>query len=304
MLNNLINNVKEKINKINEENKNYKNLLSKSSKFTNLQPLPNLNNEENELKMDYIIEKCPDLNKSKAQIISKIIPFDETYLYVYYTKELLTNIEYWLIPTNKCIWIMNYNSYGIIPYQNIKVCNIIKSNIMSKVINLNNVILEINGNNTNINNFISLLNSTNYRENIIKEKTNYLCGITPIYQKINKINSGISIDKDQNIVFHTKTFNNKYNYQEITNYELLVDNTCILSKNQNTNTKITSFQNSCYSIFIRITTKDNKFIIPILEPNSMGTKYNNTDTIYQKNINFAKEIMNKLKELCDPNYKI
>jgi hypothetical protein len=302
MLNNLISKVKDKINTIQEENKNYNNLLEKSSKFTNLQPLPTLNLIENEYKINYILETCPDLNKSKAITINNLIPIDETYLYIYYIKEIITNTEYWLVPTNKYIWIINNNYYNIIFYQNITNCNIVKNNLISKIINLNNIILEINGNDTTINNLISILTSTPYRENIIKEKVQYLCGIIPIYQNINKIKSGISIDKNKNIVFHTKKFNYKYNYQEITNYELLIDNTCILTKNQNSNTKITSFQNTCYTISIRITTSNNKFIIPILESNSLGTKYTNMDSIYLKNINFAKEIINKLKELCEQNY--
>ena len=91
--------------------------------------------------------------------------------------------------------------------------------------------------------------------------------------------------------------NFKYNIKDLKNYELLIDNNPIINKNQARNTHITSFQNTCYSISIRITTKDNSFIIPILEPNSFGTKYTNQDSTYQNNIKFAKEIINKLREI-------
>lgn len=302
MLNNLINNMKNKINTIKEENENYNKLLSNSSKFTNLRPLPNLTNKIIEGKINYITKTCQDINKDKAIIINKLIPIDETYLTIIYSKEIITNTEYFLIPTNKYLWIINTNNYGVLPYQNITICNIIKNNIMSKTINLNNVILEINGNDININDFINLLTDINYRNNIIKEKTAYLCNIIPIYQQINKINSGISIDKDKNIVFHSNTFNYKYNYQEITNYELLLDNSPIINKNSSNNNHITSMQNNCYSISIRITTNNNTFTIPILEPNTIGTKYTYQDSIFQSNINFAKEIINKLNELYKSNY--
>lgn len=302
MFGNLINNVKNKIDTIKEENENYNNLLKQSSKFSNLNNLPELKNIINEGKITKILEYCPDLNKEKAIIISNIIPINETFLEVYYIKEIITNIDYWLIPTNKYIWIINNKYYGIIPYQNITACYIVKNNIMSKIINLNNIILEINGNDEKVNNLISILSNEEYRNKTILEKTNYLCGIIPIYQKINNLSSGISIDANKNIVFHSKSFNYKYNYQDITNYELLLDNNCVLSKDQDTKQKITSFQNNCYTINIRITTKDKNFIIPILEQNALGKKYTNMDIIYQNNINFAKEVMSKLKELCEINY--
>ena len=174
---------------------------------------------------------------------------------------------------------------------------------MSKIINLNNIILETNGNDRTINTFISILTNQEQREKTIQEKTNYLCNTTPIYQNINKINSGISIDKDNNIVFHTKTNNYKYNKNDIINYELLIDNNPIINKNQSTTNHITTFQNSCYCITIRITTTTDKFIIPILETNISGTKYSTKDTIFQKEITFAKEIISKIDELYKNNYK-
>ena len=297
MLNNLINNVKNKINTIKEENENYNNILKKKETITNLHPIKELPNQLVEKNINNIMNLCPDLNKEKAILINKVIPISETYLTVMYTKEIITNIEYWLIPTNKYIWIINEKSYGIIPYQNITICNIIKNNLMSKSININNIILEINGNDEKINTFISIITNPNIREHLIKEKTSYLCNIIPIYQSINKNNSGISIDNNNNIVFHTNKENFKYNIKDLENYELLIDNNPIINKNQARNTHITSFQNTCYSISIRITTKDNSFIIPILEPNSFGTKYTNQDSTYQNNIKFAKEIINKLREI-------
>lgn len=301
MFNNLINNIQNKINNIKEENANYNNLLNNSSKFSNLTPIPILNQSIIESKINYITKICPDLNKEKATIINKLIPLQETYLTINYSKEIITNTEYWLVATDKYLWTINQKNYGVISYQNIKTCNIVKNNIMSKIINLNNIILEINGNTENITNFINILSNEQYRNKKINEKTSYLCGITPIYQLINSINSGISIDKNNNIVFHSNTFNYKYTPQEIINYELLLDNTYITGKNNNQKNNITSMQNTCYTISLRITTPNTTFIIPILEQNSMGTKYTRQDYIFQKSMNFAKEIINKLNELDKQN---
>ena len=40
-------------------------------------------------------------------------------------------------------------------------------------------------------------------------------------------------------------------------------------------------------------------MIPILEPNALGKKYTIKDSIFQQNMNFAKEIINKLQTLTD-----
>lgn len=302
MFNNFIKNVKTKINIIKETNINYNKLIKKSMKFSGFKPLPELTNEPCEGRINYITNICPDINNDKATIISKIIPIDETYLTIIYSKEIITNINYWLIPTNKYLWIINNQVYGILPYNNITICNILKNNIMSNTINLNNIILEVNGTDKNINNFINILSNVNERNKIIKEKTSYLCNITPIYQQINNNNCGISIDKNNNIVFHIKNDNFKYNYQELINYELLIDNITTMKKNKQNNNHITTFKNNCYSISIRITTENNTFTMPILEPNMMGTKYTPQSSQYIKSIKFAKEIINKLNELDKNKY--
>ena len=288
-----------KINNIKKENQEYNRLLEISKTFINLKPLPKLNELNVKKNINHITSICPDINKEKAIIISKIIPVHETYLDVLYIKETKTNIDYWLIPTNYQIWIINEKTYGIIPYQNITICKIIKNNLMSKIINLNNIIIEINGNDNKINNFINLLTNTEFKNNYIKEKTNYLCGITPTYQLINNIHSGLSIDKDNNVVFHSEKNNYKTTKDELTNYEVLIDNIPIMSKNQSRNTSINTFQNSCYSITLRVTTKTTSFQIPILEQNSLGTKYSVQDSTYQSNINFAREIIKKLNEIYE-----
>ena len=116
-----------------------------------------------------------------------------------------------------------------------------------------------------------------------------------------KTESGISVDNNKNIVFHSKTENFKTTANDLNNYELLIDNNPIISKNQSRKTAMNSFPDGCYSISLRITTTDKTTIIPILEQNSFGKKYNMHDSIYSSNITFSKKIMEKLDELCNEN---
>lgn len=301
LINNITNKVNEKVNTIKTENERYKQLIETTTTFQNLFPIQETTLIPSEHKITTITTDCPDINKNKAEIIAKLIPIEETYLEIIYSKEIKTNKEYYLVPTNKYLWIITETTYGVYQYQNI-TCQIIKNNLMSKTILLNNILLEVTGNDNKINNLISILTNTNLRENIIKEKTSYLCDITPTYQKINNIYSGISIDNNNNIVFHNKVENIKCNIEDIDSYEILLDNTIIFSNKNNTANKITTFQQSCYQITIRIITKNNQTIIlPILEPNTFNTKYQRTDTIFQTNFNFAQELINKIKSLM-PKY--
>lgn len=301
MFKNILDSIQTKIDTIKKENDHYKELLNQTTTFKNLYPINITNLEISEHKTTFIINDCPDLNKEKAQLITKLIPITETILTVIYTKEIITNLEYYLVATDKYLWVINQTNYGAFSYNNITV-QIIKNNMLSKTILLNNILLEANGSDTKIRNFINLLNEEQ-RSKIIKEKTNYLCNITPIYQKINSIGSGISIDNQSNIVFHTKNRNFKYHINNLENFEILLDNQSILGKNSQSSKTIGSFQNNFYQITIRITTKDKQIlIIPILEPNSFGTKYQRQDTIFQTNLKFAQDIINKLIEISPKNY--
>ncbi len=302
MFKDIINKIQNQIDTKKKENEVYKELLQKTTTFQNMFPIPVESKEISEHIVTYITNNCPDLNEEKAKIIAKLIPIDQTYLTIIYTKEILTNQEYYLIATNKLLWIINTKYYKTEEFQNLNI-QIIKNNLMSKTLLLNNILLEANGNDNKINNFLNIIINQEYRNQIINTQNNYLCNITPIYQKINNINSGISIDDQKNIVFHTKEWNYKYHITDLKNYEILLDNQSIYAKNSNTSNKITTFQNSCYQISIRITTNDDQnFTIPILEPNAFGNKYQRQDTIFQKNITFAKEIIDKLNSLIPKNY--
>ena len=298
MFNQAIKNLKDKYNTIKQENDTLDNLLNTTTTFQNLYKIPIQKDNNLEQKINFILNNCPDINEEKAKLISNIIPIQETYLEVFYAKEIKSNKEYFIIPTDSYLWIISTNEYGAFDYSKLNA-TVIKNNLMSKIILTMNILLEINGSSDKIDTLINILNSQEFRNKIIQEKTKYLLGITPIYQKINKLNAGLSIDKDNTLVFHNKEESLKCNPKELINYEILLDNQVYFSKNSSTKTTMTSFNISCYQITIRITTPSTVFILPILEQNSFGTKYTNHDSKFTYSINFAKEIIAKLQTLTN-----
>ena len=298
MFNQAIKNLKDKYNTIKQENDTLDNLLNTTTTFQNLYKIPIQKDNNLEQKINFILNNCPDINEEKAKIISNIIPIQETYLEVFYAKEIKSNKEYFIIPTDSYLWIISTNEYGAFDYSKLNA-TIIKNNLMSKIILTMNILLEINGSSDKIDTLVNILNNQEFRNKIIQEKTKYLLGITPIYQKINKLNAGLSIDKDNTLVFHNKEESLKCNPKELINYEILLDNQVYFSKNSSTKTTMTSFNISCYQITIRITTPSTVFILPILEQNSFGTKYTNHDSKFTYSINFAKEIIAKLQTLTN-----
>ena len=167
MFKELLNNINNKYNTIKEENNQYKELLNTTTTFNNLSPLPSQSNKQiSEHIIHYITETSPDINQKKANIIANLIPIKETYLSVYYAKEILTNKELYIVPTNQRLWIINQSEYITYPLEGNQI-SIIKNNIMSKSIIFNNILLEINGNNEKINNLINILTNQIERQNTI-----------------------------------------------------------------------------------------------------------------------------------------
>ena len=293
MFEKLTNKITEKINNYKEQDAKFKELLQTTTTFNNLNKIETITKEESTHKINFITNNCPDINDYKAKIITQLIPIEETILETFYAKEILTNKEFFIVPTNKNLWIITETEYITLSLD--QKISIIKNNFMSKTILLNNILLEINGTNDKINILINILTNVEERNKIILEKTKYLCGIIPIYQKINSINSGISIDKENNIVIHTKEANYKYNIMQITDYEILLDNQIYYSKNSYSKTFIGTSKSSCLTMTIKLTIDNNIIKIPILETNSFGNKYESTGTTYQNNLNFAKTIIEKIE---------
>ena len=244
--------------------------------------------------LDKIKNKINEIEKAK--LIIDLIPINESILEVIYSTEIKTKKEYFIVPTTTYLWIISKEGYIRYQYQSLKV-EIIKKNILSKVINLSNYILEISNTEEEINSFISIINEETYRTNLIKQ-TIEKYGNNIKYKIINRINSGISYDQNLNIYFFSKNISRKHNISEIDNYELLMDNNVMQEKKMKQNTRLTAGKNSCYEIKIRITPKDNNiFEIPILEKDAIQQLYQSTSDTYIRNLEFAKRVMNILDKI-------
>jgi len=288
-----------------EENRLYNELLSKSLKFEGLQDIVIHNTIVNEGRIEEILGICPNLNESQAKIIDSLIPINETYLKILYITQRIDNSNYIIVFTDKYVWIINKNKYLVMRYEDILVFDIISKSLMTQVVNFNNVIIGIDTTQNNLNEVYQLVKNLEYRNNYISEKIKYLCGIIPVYQRLNNINSGISIDNNKNVIFHDKKINNYgYRYQDIKNYEILEDQIVVLKKRtMESSHSLTSVKQTCTSITMRVTlVNDQVFSITLLEPTAFNGQYNHNDSIYINSFKFAKEIVDMLDSLEEKMY--
>lgn len=295
MFKDLFKNVQDKYKKIQEESLLYNKLLETTGIVSNLESVPVTLKKNITISYRDILEICPDLNDNKAMIVRAILPLNEVYLTVMYARECKSNKEYFLVPTNKCLWIINVNEYTKYSYDNISV-EVVKNNLMSKVLNLSNILLEVNGSGEKINDFIRIINDSQYRIKLSTEKLERFCGIEPKLSLINDLGTGISMDGNKNFVFHTKEFNYKYNIKDIKNYELMLDDNVVMEKKSNRRVRMTANKSSCYQMSIRVTTNDKLFFLPIIVKGAFAEVYQSTSAMYMNSRNFAERIMNLLDE--------
>ena len=290
----IIESIKNTINNIEKSNEEYQKMIYNASTISNLNSLDS--SIEKDISPSLLTSKNPNITEAKAKLIINLLPLNEIYLEVLYSKEIKTNKEYFIVPTIKYLWIISQEGYIKFEYNNLNA-SIIKKSLLTKTINISNYIFEISNTDEEINNFINIINNKEYRTNLINDEINKY-GDNEIYRTLNKINSGISYDNNHNIRFYSKDLFKKYNIDEIENYELFMDNNVLQEKRMKQNARLTATKNSCYEIKIKITPKDNNvFDIPILEKDSMSQIYQNTSDTYIKNLEFAKNIMNRLDEL-------
>ena len=306
---NIINKVTNKVsNFVNEKKKEwelYNQTIDNSLLFTLDKTIQN-NNSVNEGNITEYKDMCPYINDNQANNISNLIPLNEIVFYIVQVEQKKDNQVLIIILTNLRIIIMKDNLYTELGYSDIKVLQLVNKSFMTQVINFNGIILGIDLNQNDLNVFYNLITNMEYRNAYISEKIQYLCGIIPVYQRLNIINSGISIDNNKNIVFHNKKVNNYLcRYDDILNYELLEDNTPVIKRRTNDdNTSMPFSKKECMQIKLRVTMINNQvFEINILEPSTFNNTYNHMNSTYIKNYNFGKEIMDKLDSLNEKLYK-
>lgn len=295
MFKELVGKIKDKISEVNQNIEEYQKLLVGAEVINGLLQLPTEVNQNNRIDPNDIVNNCPDLNEAKAKLIINLIPMGELPLVVIYSKEVKSNMEYYFVPTTRCIWIINQYGYMKLEYPNVTM-RIIKGGLMSKSVYFNNHMLEMNGDKVEY--FSNLINNPEFRNQEITNKNATLCGINPTLRIINNIGTGISIDDQKNIVFHTKDLNKKYHISELDNYELFIDNNATIEKRTKMKTRITAGKSSCYEMKFRITAKTGEsFFMQILPRSTFEKMYQNTNQAYIDSFKFAREIIDILDEL-------
>ena len=297
MFKEIIGKIKTKINERNQSIEEYHKLLSTSQVINGLLTLPTEINPNNKIDPADIVNNCPDLNDTKAKLIINTIPIDELPLVVIYTKEIKSNKEYYFVPTTRFLWIINQYGYLKYEYSNVTM-RIIKSGLMSKSVYFNNHMMEMNGDKVDY--LSNLINNKELRNQEIINKLATLCGVNPKLRIINNIGTGISVDNQRNIVFHTKDLNKKYHISELDNYELFIDNNATIEKRTKMQTRITAGKSSCYEMKFKITAKNGEsFFMQILPRRTFEKMYQNTNDAYVNSFKFAREIIDLLDDMND-----
>lgn len=249
---------------------------------------------------------CPYVNIEYAKLIDGLIPMNEIVLSIFCITVKKNNTPFIVVLTNLRILLMDKKKYNAYDYSIITNFNLVNNGLMSQIININNILMDIDVNKEELNIIYTLMTNNEYRNQIYNEKLKYLCGITPVYQRLNDINSGISIDQNNVIVFHDKKEKNYLcKYDELMQYEIMEDNTPVMKRKSNEQTTSMPFsKKECMIIKLRVTLTNNQvFEITILEPPTFNSTYLHTNSTYIKNFNFAKEIMDKLDSMNDKLYR-
>jgi hypothetical protein len=295
---NILGFVKKKTQEMAQDKAKYEEAVRKSLMFENLMRLDVKEKDVNEGRVEEIAVLCPNLTNDMAKFIYNVVPNWEVFLFVAIVVEKKTSNKYYMVGTNRWIWIINDYCYKIINYNEVYLFEMLKKALMSQVVNFNQIVLTVEDYSSNVDKFIKIVMDKEYRDKEIMNNEKYLCGVIPTYQKLNKIQSGISVDNKGNIVFHDRKKNNiKCVYDDILDYEVLEDQTAVLKKKTDVDSHAIPFaKNSCSRISIRITFKNNTlFMMSILEPSAFYSQYNHTDSIYMNNFKFAKEIIELLE---------
>lgn len=245
-------------------------------------------------------EMCSYINIKQAKLIDSLTPINEVVVYIVHVTQKRDDKEFVLVLTNLRVIIMNDDKYAYMNYSDISLVEIISNSLFTQIINFGGVILGVDLEQNDMNIFYSIISNLEYRNNCIKEKIKYLCGINPIYQRLNELKSGISMDENNNIVFHDKKINNYLcKYDDIVNYEILEDNTPVLKRKTREQSHAMGFtKKECSKMTMRVTLKDETvFEIELLEQKIFSGTYDHNDTNYVNHFNFAKELMDKLDSL-------
>ena len=296
MFKELLNSVQDKYKKIQEEESRYQELLMKVSVLPSFYTYTPVEKKQLTISYKLLMNMCPDLNEKDAILIRGLIPIEEVPFSCLYASECKTGIKFYFVATTKYLWLIQESGYLKYQYSNFSV-EIVKNGLMSKILLMGNMLFTVNGLKDVVDLFVKLFQDTNYREEMIHKNISIFCGSIPRICYLNDIFTGVSIGVNHEIVFHTKEFHYMYNIHDIDNYELLLDDMVIREKKSSRRGRLTANKTSCYQMALRVTAKEQNFVLPILERSSFSSLYSSTSVVFMENKAFADKIIDILDEM-------
>lgn len=273
-------------------------LITRSNHLSDMKPYEVKNQNPSIGREQLILGKCLTINVENSKVINRLIPIEETIVNVKTSKESKTELVYFFIVTDNCLWVSSEKEYKIYNFTTIANCEIVDKSIMTQYVKFDNNAFAFDGSEGDIQNFCRLLTDAEYRTQETGLATNYLCGIKPKEQYLNIHLSGMSLGENGEIVFHNGAKGNKLTKKENISYvQLLMDNTVVMTKGKPDMQSMVSAMYDCRKMSIKVVLTDGEYVFDILPQNMMGTLIKKEDSVYINNYEFAKTIINRIEEL-------
>jgi len=278
--------------------KDFEILITRSDHIGPMLPYVHNNTEPQPGKEQIILNACLTINVEKTKLVNSLIPVDENIVCVRTAKEAKTSMEYIFVITDKRIWILDQKEYITYEFSQIKNCEIVNKGIMTQGIKFDDKAFYIDGNETDVSEFIKIVTNPDERMGAMNRAQKYLCGIIPKKQYINMALKGVTIGINNEIVIHNKFDNKLISVQDITHVQILINDLVVLSKGKE-DTSILANPMEARKISIKFIMTSGEYIVDILSESLMNTSYKKEDTTYIENYNFAKKIVDEIAVLLN-----
>jgi len=205
-------------------------------------------------------------------------------------------MEYIFAITDKKLWILDQKEYMTYEFSQIKNCEIVNRGIMTQGVKFDDKAFYIDGSETDVKRFISIINDPSERTNATNKAQNYLCGIIPKKQILNVNLKGITVGTNNEVVIHNNQENKLVNLKDISYIQILINDLVEITKGKET-TSISANPIEARKISVKFVFQTGEYIIDILHSSLMNTSYKNEDSTYIQNFEFAKKITDFIAEL-------
>ncbi|HBA37924.1 MAG TPA: hypothetical protein DCY94_04310 [Firmicutes bacterium] len=248
-----------------------------------------------------ILSTCFTINVDNSKVVNKLIPIEETILDVKTGREAKTEIQYAFVITDKCLWVLNQNEYKKYTFDSITNFELVNKGLMSQGVKFDNNAFIIDCSEGDLKKFADVLMNKEHREDVIKRKTAYLCGVIPKKQLLNMNNRGVTFDNAGKIVLHSGTENKVLNVSDIQVVQLLVNDTVSLSRGLSDSGNFVSSPMEARKMSLKFILKMGEYTINILEPNMLNSTYKREEQTYITNYEFGKTVIDTTLEYMKEN---